>query len=154
MATTIAAGLGGLIVARVLGPKRLRGEYAAITASLGIACTVGQMGLPVALCFFVAKDPERARDYFWDVTHNDAHYWSAGAPDGAAACSAAGPRKLGAGPWLPYCIRRLHCDFRWNGLYISASGTQSASVEHRARRATRSESFRSYLFVVCEATST
>lgn len=62
MATTIAAGLGGLIVARVLGPS-VRGEYAAITAWFGIACTVGQMGLPVALCFFVAKDPERARDY-------------------------------------------------------------------------------------------
>ena len=62
MATTLAAGLGGLIVARALGPS-IRGEYAAVTAWFGVTCTVGQMGLPVALCFYVARDPERARDY-------------------------------------------------------------------------------------------
>jgi O-antigen/teichoic acid export membrane protein len=62
MATTVAAGLGGLIVARALGPT-VRGEYAAITAWFGIACIIGQMGLPASLCFYVAKDPRRARNY-------------------------------------------------------------------------------------------
>ena len=62
MATTMAVGLGGVVVARALGPSG-RGEYAAITAWFGISCMVGQMGLPAALCFYVAKDPKRARDY-------------------------------------------------------------------------------------------
>jgi O-antigen/teichoic acid export membrane protein len=62
MATTMATGLAGVIVARALGPT-VRGEYAAITAWFGISCIVGQMGLPAALCFYVAKDPQRARDY-------------------------------------------------------------------------------------------
>jgi O-antigen/teichoic acid export membrane protein len=62
LATTVTAGLGGLIVARELGPT-VRGEYAAITAWFGIACIIGQMGLPAALCFYVAKDPRRARSY-------------------------------------------------------------------------------------------
>jgi O-antigen/teichoic acid export membrane protein len=62
MATTMTIGLGGVIVARALGPAT-RGEYAAITAWFGIACIVGQMGLPAALCFYVSKDPQRARDY-------------------------------------------------------------------------------------------
>ena len=47
--------------ARIRRP--MRGEYAAITAWFGIACIVGQMGLPAALCFYVSKDPQRARDY-------------------------------------------------------------------------------------------
>jgi O-antigen/teichoic acid export membrane protein len=62
MATTMSVGLSGVIVARALGPT-MRGNYAAITAWFGISCMVGQMGLPAALCFFVAKDPHRARDY-------------------------------------------------------------------------------------------
>jgi O-antigen/teichoic acid export membrane protein len=62
MATTMAVGLAGIIVARALGPAG-RGEYAAITSWFGISCMVGQMGLPAALCFYVAKDPKRARDY-------------------------------------------------------------------------------------------
>ena len=62
MATTMSVGLGGVIIARALGPT-MRGEYAAITAWFGITCMVGQMGLPAALCFYVARDPLRARDY-------------------------------------------------------------------------------------------
>lgn len=62
MATTMTIGLGGVVVARALGPA-MRGEYAAITAWFGIACIAGQMGLPAALCFYVAKDPQRAGDY-------------------------------------------------------------------------------------------
>jgi O-antigen/teichoic acid export membrane protein len=62
MATTMATGLGGVVVARALGPSG-RGEYAAITVWFGIACIVGQMGLPASLCFYVAKDSPRARDY-------------------------------------------------------------------------------------------
>jgi antigen flippase len=62
LATAMAVGLGGVIVARALGPSG-RGEYAAITAWLTISCIVAQIGLPAALCFYVAKDPQRAPDY-------------------------------------------------------------------------------------------
>lgn len=62
LASTAAAGLGGIILARVLGPT-VRGEYAAITAWFGMALMVGGMGQPAALCFYVARDPLRAREY-------------------------------------------------------------------------------------------
>ena len=62
MVTAMASGLGSVIVARALGPNG-RGEYAALIAWFGISCIVGQMGQPAALCFYVAKDPRRARDY-------------------------------------------------------------------------------------------
>jgi O-antigen/teichoic acid export membrane protein len=62
MLIAMASGLASIVIARALGPT-MRGEYAAITAWFGISCLVGQMGLPAALCFNVAKDPQRARDY-------------------------------------------------------------------------------------------
>jgi O-antigen/teichoic acid export membrane protein len=62
MTSAVVAGVGGLLVARVLGPT-IRGEYAAITSWLGILLMVGGMGQPVALCFYVSRDPLRARDY-------------------------------------------------------------------------------------------
>jgi O-antigen/teichoic acid export membrane protein len=62
MASTIAAGLGGVVLARTLGPT-IRGDYAAITSWFGIALMVGGMGQPAALCFYVARDPLRARQY-------------------------------------------------------------------------------------------
>jgi O-antigen/teichoic acid export membrane protein len=62
VASAAAAGLGGIIVARALGPE-LRGEYAAVTAWFGIALMVGGMGQPAALCFHVAHDPGNARGY-------------------------------------------------------------------------------------------
>jgi O-antigen/teichoic acid export membrane protein len=62
MASTVAAGLGGILLARTLGPT-VRGEYAAITAWFGMALMVGGMGQPAALCFYVARDPLRARQY-------------------------------------------------------------------------------------------
>jgi O-antigen/teichoic acid export membrane protein len=62
MATTMAIGLGGVVISRALGPT-LRGEYAAISSWFGISCMIGQMGLPAALCFYVAKDSPRAPDY-------------------------------------------------------------------------------------------
>jgi O-antigen/teichoic acid export membrane protein len=60
--STAAAGLGGIIVARVLGPE-MRGEYAAVTAWFGVALMAGDMGQPAALCFYVARDPGNARGY-------------------------------------------------------------------------------------------
>ena len=57
-----AAGLGGIIVARALGPE-MRGEYAAVTAWFGVALMIGGMGQPAALCFHVAHDPGNARGY-------------------------------------------------------------------------------------------
>jgi O-antigen/teichoic acid export membrane protein len=62
MASTVAAGLGGVLLARTVGPT-VRGEYAAITAWFGIALMVGGMGQPAALCFYVSRDPLRAREY-------------------------------------------------------------------------------------------
>ena len=62
VAATAAAGLGGIILARAVGPT-VRGEYAAITAWFGIVLLVGGMGQPGALCFHVARDPLRAREY-------------------------------------------------------------------------------------------
>ena len=61
-ASTAAAGLGGIILARAVGPT-VRGEYAAITAWFGVALMIGGMGQPAALCFYVARDPLRAREY-------------------------------------------------------------------------------------------
>jgi O-antigen/teichoic acid export membrane protein len=55
-------GLGGLILARTIGPTA-RGEYAAITAWLDVALIIGQCGQPAALCYYVARDPLRARQY-------------------------------------------------------------------------------------------
>lgn len=60
--STVAAGLGGVILARTLGPT-VRGEYAAITSWFGIALMIGGMGQPAALCFYVARDPLRSRNF-------------------------------------------------------------------------------------------
>jgi O-antigen/teichoic acid export membrane protein len=60
--SAVTAGIGGVLVARVLGPT-LRGEYAAITSWFGVLVMVGGMGQPAALCFFISRDPLRARDY-------------------------------------------------------------------------------------------
>ena len=57
-----AAGLGGIILARALGPT-VRGDYAAISAWFGLVLVVGAMGQPAALCYYVAREPLRAREY-------------------------------------------------------------------------------------------
>jgi O-antigen/teichoic acid export membrane protein len=62
VAAAAAAGLGGIILARTLGPT-VRGEYAAITAWFGVVLLVGAIGQPAALCFYVAREPLRAQDY-------------------------------------------------------------------------------------------
>jgi O-antigen/teichoic acid export membrane protein len=62
MAATAAAGLGGVIVARALGPA-MRGEYAAVTAWFATMLLIGGMGQPAALCYYVASDPNDARAY-------------------------------------------------------------------------------------------
>ena len=50
IAGTGAAGLGGIVIARVLGPV-VRGEYAAIIAWLGVALVAGELGQQAAVCF-------------------------------------------------------------------------------------------------------
>ena len=62
VASAAAAGVGGIILARAVGPT-VRGDYAAVTAWFGVALMVGGMGQPAALCFYVARNPERAREY-------------------------------------------------------------------------------------------
>jgi len=62
LAATAVGGLGGIIIARVLGPT-VRGEYAAVTAWMGVLQLVGGMGQPAAVVYYVAREPPRARDY-------------------------------------------------------------------------------------------
>jgi len=62
VAAAAAAALGGIVVARTVGPT-VRGEYAAVTSWFGLLLTVGGVGQPAAVCFHVARDPERARGY-------------------------------------------------------------------------------------------
>jgi O-antigen/teichoic acid export membrane protein len=62
VASASAAGIAGIVLARALGPTG-RGYYAAVTSWFGVALMVGGMGQPAALCYFVARQPERARQY-------------------------------------------------------------------------------------------
>ena len=62
VASTAAAALGGIIVARAVGPA-VRGEYAAVTAWFGLLLMAGGVGQPAAVCFYVARYPRRARGY-------------------------------------------------------------------------------------------
>lgn len=54
--------VSGVILARLLGPSG-RGTYAAVTAYLGAAATVGECGLTTATCFYIARDRGRAADW-------------------------------------------------------------------------------------------
>jgi O-antigen/teichoic acid export membrane protein len=56
------AALSGIILARSVGAT-VRGEYAAVTTWYGAALIIGGLGQPAALCYFAARDPQRARDY-------------------------------------------------------------------------------------------
>jgi O-antigen/teichoic acid export membrane protein len=58
----MAAALGGIIMARAVGPA-VRGEYAAVTSWLGLLLSLGDAGQPAAVCYYVAHDPRRARGY-------------------------------------------------------------------------------------------
>jgi O-antigen/teichoic acid export membrane protein len=60
--STAAAALGGVIVARTVGPT-VRGEYAAIFSWFGVLLLAGEMGQSAAVCFYVARDPLQARGY-------------------------------------------------------------------------------------------
>jgi O-antigen/teichoic acid export membrane protein len=60
--STATAAFAGLVVARTLGAGG-RGEYAAVTAWFGAFMVVGELGQMAATCFYVAREPERARDY-------------------------------------------------------------------------------------------
>jgi antigen flippase len=62
VAMTGAGALSGVIIARAVGPA-MRGEYTAVTSWLGFALMLGELGLPIALCFYVAKDPRQAHSY-------------------------------------------------------------------------------------------
>jgi O-antigen/teichoic acid export membrane protein len=62
VAAAVAAALSGVILARALGPT-VRGEYAAVTAWFGVLLVIGEVGQSAAVCFYVARDARRARDY-------------------------------------------------------------------------------------------
>jgi O-antigen/teichoic acid export membrane protein len=57
-----SAALGGVIIARVLGPS-VRGDYAAVTAWFGVLLVVGEVGQSAAICYHVAQHPQQAREY-------------------------------------------------------------------------------------------
>ena len=61
-ASTVAAALGGVIVARTVGPA-VRGEYAAVFSWFGLLLLAGELGQSATVCFYVASDPQRARGY-------------------------------------------------------------------------------------------
>jgi O-antigen/teichoic acid export membrane protein len=61
-ATAGAAALGGVIIARTVGPA-VRGEYAAVTSWFGILLTVGEVGQSAAVCYHVARHRRHARGY-------------------------------------------------------------------------------------------
>lgn len=61
-AAAAAAAASGLIIARTVGPT-VRGEYAAVMAWFGVLLLVGELGQSAAVCFYVARDPVRARGY-------------------------------------------------------------------------------------------
>lgn len=62
IALTLTGALSGIIIARSTGAA-VRGEYSAVTAWLGVAGLLGEFGLPIALSFYVARDPAQARQY-------------------------------------------------------------------------------------------
>ena len=62
VAAVAAGGLGGIIIARAVGPT-VRGEYAAVTAWMGVLQIVGGVGQPAAVVYYVAREPSRAREY-------------------------------------------------------------------------------------------
>ncbi len=62
VAAMAAGGLGGIIIARSVGPT-VRGEYAAITAWAGVLQIAGGVGQPAAVVYYVAREPSRAREY-------------------------------------------------------------------------------------------
>ena len=57
-----AGGLGLVIISRAVGPT-VRGEYAAVTSWFTFLWIIGGVGQPAALCYYVAKDPQRAPEY-------------------------------------------------------------------------------------------
>jgi O-antigen/teichoic acid export membrane protein len=62
IAVTVAGALCGIIIARVTGAT-VRGEYTAVTSWFGVALLLGEVGQPIALCYYVAQDPKRASQY-------------------------------------------------------------------------------------------
>jgi O-antigen/teichoic acid export membrane protein len=62
VAAAAAAATGGVLVARAVGPV-VRGEYAAVIAWFGVLLVAGEVGQTAAVCFYVARDPMRARGY-------------------------------------------------------------------------------------------
>jgi O-antigen/teichoic acid export membrane protein len=62
VASTATAALGGVVMARAVGPT-IRGEYAAVTAWFGFLLIFGEAGQSAAICFFVARDSRHAPGY-------------------------------------------------------------------------------------------
>lgn len=59
---TLLAGVGWILVARVLGAGG-RGDYAVLISWLGLALLVGELGQTASVTYHVARFPDRARDY-------------------------------------------------------------------------------------------
>ena len=137
-ASTAAAGLGGIILARAVGPT-VRGEYAAITAWFGVALMIGGMGQPAALCFYVARDPLRAREY---VATSRAMMLTTGTivPDRRdPAGPSSGARHRCGLARLPDCVRHFDRGIRRGELYLLTAGTRPAPVERSEGQPARAQ---------------
>lgn len=62
VAAAATAALSGVVIARAVGPT-VRGEYAAITSWYGVLLIFGDAGQTAAVCYYVAREPQQARDY-------------------------------------------------------------------------------------------
>lgn len=62
LTVNVVRAAGGVIIARAIGPAA-RGEYSAVTSWFGMALIAAELGIPIALCFYVAHEPQRAIAY-------------------------------------------------------------------------------------------
>lgn len=62
LVNTALAGVGGILVARVLGAEG-RGDYAVLMSWLGICLVFGELGLTAAVTYHIARDPDQGRDW-------------------------------------------------------------------------------------------
>ena len=131
VASTAAAGLGGIIVARALGPE-MRGEYAAVTAWFGVALMIGGMGQPAALCFHVAHDPGNARGYVATSRAMMLVTGIAALAGGILLAPLLARGNAGADRRLPDRLRHLDRGLRRGQLHVLAAGDEPALVEHGA----------------------
>ena len=128
VASTVAAALSGIIVARAVGPA-VRGEYAAVTAWFGLLLMAGGVGQPAAVCFYVARYPRRARGYVATSRTMMLHRRGRLAAPAWQAAHRPRPRESRAHAGLPDRLRQLGHRLRRRELHLRAAGQGHQAVE-------------------------